>query len=48
MSCAQILPEHFNGWPNGQPGACAGMSYDECWALLWNDGAGAGNWSATL
>jgi hypothetical protein len=40
--CAQIADEHFEG------GACEGMSYDDCWARLWDGGAGASNWSETL
>lgn len=40
--CAQILPSHFSSG-----GACAGMSYQACWARLWNGGAGGSNWSQT-
>lgn len=40
---AQISCQHY------QPGrACVGMSYSECWALLWNGGAGASNWEQTI
>ncbi len=37
---AQILPSWFQG-------RCSGMSYAQCWALLWNGGAGGSNWSST-
>lgn len=39
---AQILPSHF-----GPGGGCQGMTYSECWATLWDGGAGGSNWSET-
>lgn len=43
----QIMPEHWNG------GACSDLDrspagQDACASRLWNDGAGASNWSQTL
>lgn len=39
--CAQILPSHFTS------GSCRGMTYAQCWAALWANGAGASNWQLT-
>lgn len=40
---AQISCQHY-----GNGGGCVGLSYSECWAKLWNNGAGASNWSETI
>lgn len=40
---AQIACSHY-----GPGGGCVGLSYSECWAKLWDGGAGASNWAETI